>query len=188
VSETSRAQGPAASLDDIVDVLRSSPAFDLTTEPGPPHDLLDHSLQTAQVLRLSHPDDPELQVAGLVHDLGHLLPPRRDDVHADVAAIFVRPVLGDRIAELVRLHVPAKRYLVTTDPRYREGLDEGSITSLGHQGGEMSPEEVSAFESEPLYADAVALRRADEAGKVPGLAVPDLDTWLAPLRSQVRRR
>jgi predicted HD phosphohydrolase len=188
VSEINRGQNEAVSLDDIMGVLRASPAFDLTLAPGPRHDLLDHSLQTAQAVRRSHPDDPELQVAGLVHDIGHMLPPRRDDVHAEVAAIFVRPVLGDRIAELVRLHVPAKRYLVTTDPAYREGLDRGSITSLEHQGGDMSPDEVRAFESDPLYADAIALRRADEGGKVPGLDVPGLDTWLATLRSQDRRR
>jgi predicted HD phosphohydrolase len=188
VSEISRHQSPAASLDDIVNVLRSSPAFDLTVGPGPPHNLLDHSLQTAHAVQRSHPDDPELQLAGLVHDVGHMLPPRRDDVHAEVAAMFVKPVLGDRIAELVRLHVPAKRYLVTTEPSYRDGLDVGSITSLHHQGGGMSPEEVAAFEGEPLYADALALRRADEAGKVQGLAVPGLDTWLARLRAQDRRR
>jgi len=95
----------------------------------------------------------------------------------------VRPVLGPRIAGLVLLHVPAKRYLVTTDPRYHHELDQGSIISLERQGGVLSADEVSDFENEPLAADAVVLRRADEGGKVPGLAVPDLATWLAPLRS-----
>jgi predicted HD phosphohydrolase len=100
-----------------------------------------------------------------------------------VAATFVRPILGDRVAELVRLHVPAKRYLATTDPRYREELDGGSTISLERQGGDMSSDEVRDFESEPLYASAIVLRRADEAGKVPGLVVPGLDTWLTALRS-----
>lgn len=171
------------SLDKIVDILRSSTAFDLTVDPGPRHDLLEHSLQTAEVLRRSHPDDVELQMAGLVHDIGHMLPPFRDESHATVAATFVRPILGDRVAELVRLHVPAKRYLATTDPRYREELDGGSTISLERQGGDMSSDEVRDFESEPLYASAIVLRRADEAGKVPGLVVPGLDTWLTALRS-----
>jgi predicted HD phosphohydrolase len=47
----------------------------------------------------------------------------------------------------------------------------------------MSSDEVRDFESEPLYASAIVLRRADEAGKVPGLVVPGLDTWLTALRS-----
>jgi len=184
VSDTNRSESPAASLDDVVDVLRAGTAFDLTGASGPHHDLLDHSLQTAHVLRRSHPADIELQVAGLVHDIGHTLPPRRDEVHAEVAAAFVRPVLGPRVARLVGLHVAAKRYLVTTHPDYRRALDEASITSLEVQGGEMSSPEVREFESDALRADALALRRADDAGKIPGLAVPGLGMWLATLRSQ----
>ncbi len=183
MSEVSLSTSPAASLDDVVEVLRASAAYDLSAGSGLHHDLLDHSLQTAHVLRTLHPDDLELQVAGLVHDIGHMLPPRRDEVHAEVAARFVRPVLGDRIAGLVRLHVPAKRYLVTTDPHYRGELDQGSIVSLENQGGTMSRTEALDFEGEPLYADALSLRRADEAGKIPGFCVPGLDTWLPALRS-----
>jgi predicted HD phosphohydrolase len=178
---------PAVSVDDIVEVLEASPGFDLTERPGPSHHLLDHSLQTAEVLRRWHPDDLELQLAGLVHDIGHMLSPHRDDAHAGVAAVFVRSVLGRRIAELVRLHVPAKRYLVTIDPDYRGSLDQGSVYSLQQQGGDMTPDEVVAFEHEPLVADALVLRRADEAGKVPGLSVPGLDRWTVAL-GQVANR
>jgi predicted HD phosphohydrolase len=183
VTDISVDEHAVPSLDKIVDILRSSTAFDLTVESGAPHDLLEHSLQTAEILRRSHPHDVELQIAGLVHDIGHMLPPFRDETHATVAATFVRPILGEKVAELVRLHVPAKRYLVTTDPFYREGLDGGSTVSLERQGGDMSSDEVRDFESEPLCATAIVLRRADEAGKVPGLAVPGLDTWVTALRS-----
>jgi predicted HD phosphohydrolase len=172
----------ATSADEIVEALRASTAFTLSDDPWVEH-LLEHCLQTAALLRQTRPDDLELQLAGLVHDLGHILGPRRDDVHAEVAAEFVGPVLGPRVAALVRLHVPAKRYLVTTEPRYREGLDAGSIVSLEHQGGVMDGDEIAAFESEEYVADALLLRRADEAGKVPGLVVPGLDSWLVPLRS-----
>ena len=188
MSEVTGNENRAATLHDVAAVLRAATAFDLTVAPGSHHDLLDHSLQVAEVLRRWHPDDIELQVAGLVHDVGHVLPPRRDDVHAEVAAAFVRPVLGNRIAELVRLHVPAKRYLVTTDPGYIDALDSGSITSLEHQGGGMSPDEAADFEGESFCTDALVLRRADEAGKVPGMAVPGLDVWLAILESQTFRR
>jgi predicted HD phosphohydrolase len=182
VSEITGTEQRARSVDDIVDVLRASRDLDLASVPGL-HSLLDHGLQVAAVLRTAYPDDVELQIAGLVHDIGHILGPRRDEVHAEVAASFVRPVLGERVAGLVRLHVPAKRYLVTTDPRYHQELEQDSIISLERQGGVLSADEVSDFESEPLAADALVLRRADEEGKVPGLAVPDLDGWLGPLRS-----
>ena len=62
-------------------------------------------------------------------------------------------------------------------------LDALSIVSLEHQGGDMDADEIADFESEEHFADAVALRRADEAGKVPDLVVPGLDTWLVPLRT-----
>ena len=44
---------------------------------------LDHALQTAAVLRQEFPDDIELAVAGLVHDIGHLLPGVGDAQHAE---------------------------------------------------------------------------------------------------------
>jgi predicted HD phosphohydrolase len=183
VPDISEAETTATGIDDIIDVLKACTAFDLTESGGIRHDNLDHSLQVAEVLRRSHADDLELQIAGLVHDIGHILGPRRDDVHAEVASVFVRPVLGERIAELVRLHVPAKRYLVTTESHYRGVLNGDSITSLEHQGGDMSVDEVADFEDQRFSADAVVLRRADEAGKVPGLAVPLLDTWIPILHS-----
>ena len=65
----------ARTVGDIVDALHASTELDMTVDPSAHHDLLDHGLQTAAVLRTSRPDDAELQVAGLVHDLGHILPP-----------------------------------------------------------------------------------------------------------------
>ena len=91
--------------------------------------------------------------------------------------------MGDRIAELVTLHIPAKRYLVTTDPTHRANLSPLSIHTLGIQGGDMTPTEVKAFESGRYWRDAVRLRRADEAAKVPGRTVPDLDYWRPALRA-----
>src|SRR5689334_10230202 len=111
--------GTAPTLEDIVEVLRSSTELDMTLGPS-----AHHGLQTAAVLRASDPDDLELQVAGLVHDLGHILPPRDAALHGVVAGDYVRGVLGDRVATLVHLHVPAKRYLVTVEPGYRDILDD----------------------------------------------------------------
>ncbi|MFD0305584.1 hypothetical protein [Streptomyces sp. NPDC127119] len=70
---------------------------------GAPVDLHDHALQTAALLRRSRPADKELQVAGLVHVVGHLLRPGDPTVHAAVTADAVRPLLGERVSGLVRL-------------------------------------------------------------------------------------
>ncbi len=82
---------------------------------------LGHALQTAAVLRQDFPDDIELAVAGLVHDIGHLLPGVGDAEHAEAGAEAVREALGDRVAGPVGLHVEAKRYLVARQERLRGG-------------------------------------------------------------------
>jgi predicted HD phosphohydrolase len=139
---------------------------------------LDHALQVAAVLRAEGAEG-ELAVAGLVHDIGHLLPGVGDPEHAEAGAAAVRAVLGERVAGLVGLHVEAKRYLVASEDAYGGELSADSTASLARQGGAMSTEERAAFESLPLSGDAVWLRRADERGKVPGLHVGDLEEWMA---------
>lgn len=142
---------------------------------GDPVDLHDHALQTAALLRRGHPGDKELQLAGLVHDIGHLLRPGDDAGHADTAAAAVRGLLGERVARLVQLHVPAKRYLATSDPA--RGLSPQSALTLETQGGPMTPEEAAAFAHDPLADDAVTLRQADDAGKVVGLDAGVMEDW-----------
>ncbi len=172
---------PAQNLDEILDVFRLSADCDMSADPEVHFTLLDHGLQTGAVLRSTHPDDVELTVAGLLHDIGHLLPPYRDEVHGDSGATFLRPMLGDVVADLVRLHVAAKRYLVTTESSYRDQLSWDSVESLAHQGGAMTAAEVEEFEAEPLAARAVALRKADEDGKIAGLDIGPLESWMPAL-------
>lgn len=145
---------------------------------GADDELLQHSLQTADLLAAAHPDDTELQVAGLLHDVGHLLAPGDDAGHGDVAAAHLRPVLGDRVADLVRLHVAAKRYLVATEPAYRDLLAPDSVASLALQGDALDAAGIAAFDREPHAADALVLRRADDGAKVPGRDAGDLGRWL----------
>ena len=138
---------------------------------------LAHHLQCAWLLAESVPDDLELQIAGLVHDVASSVSPRPAGDHAIAGARLVRPLLGDRVADLVAGHVFAKRYLVTIDPAYRTLLSANSTSTLDAQGDALSNEEREAFEQSPHAADRVRLRRADECAKVPHLLVPDLDHW-----------
>jgi predicted HD phosphohydrolase len=166
----------------VVALLEHSGSVEESNEEIEGLSILHHGLQCAAVLRASHPDDNELQVAGLLHDLGHILEPSCEDRHGAIGADFVRPVFGDRVAALVEDHVPAKRYLVTVDASYRGQLSTGSARTLVLQGEAMTAEEVAQFRSSRYFDAAVELRRADEAAKDPGASVESLDTWLPTMK------
>jgi predicted HD phosphohydrolase len=173
-------------IEELITLLASCEDFyDSLGDDGDPIPILPHSLQCAARLSEVAPDDEELIVAGLVHDIGHRLQPAHPVEHGIVAAEAVRDLLGDRVATLVELHVPAKRYLVTVDDGYRDSLSTGSIASLARQGGTLDDAERTALEQRPELEDALTLRRADEAAKDPDAVVPGLVHW-RPLVERVR--
>jgi predicted HD phosphohydrolase len=172
-------------VDEIVEVLATGARHPLG--PGVAVSQLDHALQTAALLAHRYPGDDELATAGLVHDIGHLLPGGTDEAHADDAARAVRRELGERVAGTVALHVEAKRYLVATEGGYGGVLTTDSVRSLDRQGGAMTDVEAAAFAARPRARDAVTLRRADDSGKTEGLVVGDLASW-TPLLREVSRR
>ena len=133
-----------------------------------PFSHLDHALQTASVLRARAPGDQELAVAGLVHDVGHLLPGVGDAEHAQAGADAVRAALGERVAGLVGLHVEAKRYLVARQDTYRETLAPDSVASLALQGGPMQPEEQDAFGRLPARKTLSCCAKPTRAAKSTG--------------------
>ena len=169
------------SVDDLFTALDAS--RDADEEGG--LSILDHCLQCADLLQRGHPDDVELQVAGLVHDLGWLEREagrwalRLDAAHDAEGRHLVGPLLGARVADLVGGHVAAKRYLLATDPAYRGLLSARSETTLQFQGGVMTTAEADEFVAIPYSGDLVALRRADDSAKVRGKEVPGLDAWRA---------
>ena len=93
---------------------------------------------------------------------------------------------GAAVLEPIRLHVAAKRYLAAVEPGYFEQLSEASKLSLKLQGGPMAGAQVQAFEAEPFFADAVRLRRWDDAAKRPAREVPPLDTYRAMAEALLR--
>lgn len=163
---------PFESVDELVDALRSQ--ADVPSEDLIP--ALPHLLQTAELLVRTHPDDPELVAAGLVHDLASAIEPACSD-HARDGARLVEPLLGSRVADLVAGHTDAKRYLITVDPTYAATLSPNSTHTLALQGGVMSGAERVAFEQRPGWTNLVELRRADDAAKIPGRAVRDVGAW-----------
>lgn len=160
-----------------IDGLLSALARGADAHDGEAIDLLDHMLQCGALLAQSEPDDLELQVAGLVHDLGTVLEPDGAATHATTGARAVEPLFGARVAALVAGHDQAKRYLVSTDPAYGAQLSEMSVATLALQGGVMDEAERTRFEADAHHASLVTLRRADDAAKEPGLTVPGLEDW-----------
>lgn len=161
------------SIDALFEVLASG----ATEHDGEQLDALAHHLQCAALLAERAPDDVELQVAGLVHDVASTVWPGRPATHARAGAALVAPLLGERVAWLVAHHDQAKRYLVTTEPDYRDRLSEASVLTLEAQGGFLDESERVALEVAPDLAAALTLRRADDDAKVAGAVVPGLETW-----------
>jgi len=148
--------------------------------------MTEHGLQAAYFAQQCGAEHA-LIVAALLHDIGHLLEVVPDDLsdwttdahHENLGARWLAQRLRPEISEPVRLHVAAKRYLCATDPAYRARLSPASVHTLKLQGGAMSPPEVSRFENERYYRDAVRVRRWDDDGKVVGLKTPTLDSYSA---------
>lgn len=172
-------------VDEIIEHLRT--LGDLDSVEADAFTELDHGLQTASILREVAPDDVELVVAGLVHDLAHPWDGPGQPRHASMGAIAVREVLGERVADLILSHVPAKRYLVATRDEYAALLSPDSVMTLAAQGGPMSDDEVAAFEDHEDLQAMVDLRIADDGAKIPGRVVAGLDAYVDDIRSLAAR-
>ncbi|MFF4391131.1 hypothetical protein ACFY0G_30745 [Streptomyces sp. NPDC001552] len=83
----------------------------------------DQGLRTAALLRRSRPFDKELQIAGLVHRLERLLRLSDGTVTVGVAAESIRPLLGERVARLVRLQSPDRP--AGADVGHHDGYSDG---------------------------------------------------------------
>jgi [1-hydroxy-2-(trimethylamino)ethyl]phosphonate dioxygenase len=138
--------------------------------------MTEHGLQAAHFAREAQ-GSPALVIAALLHDVGHLVEEVPDDLadwtkdagHERVGARWLAARFPAEVSEPVRLHVPAKRYLLATDPDYHARLSPASVVTLRLQGGPMSAAEAARFEAEPFHEQAVLARRCDDRGKVKGL-------------------
>jgi len=140
----------------------------------------EHGLQCAHFAS-SAEAPPALIVAALLHDIGHLIEPAPEQIsdwatdacHELSGARWLAARFGPEVSEPVRLHVAAKRYLCAVDGGYARFLSAASVKTLQLQGGVMSVAEIAAFETEPLFREAVQVRRWDDGAKIAGLATPD---------------
>ncbi len=146
---------------------------------------LQHALQAANQARQAGASSVEV-AAALLHDLGHFLVDEHgenddflteDFFHEEMGAEYLEPFFAAAVTEPVKLHVPAKRYICSTDDGYYNTLSRASKRSLELQGGVMSEEEKAEFEKNVYYESAVRLRKWDDLAKVVGLEVPGLESY-----------
>jgi phosphonate degradation associated HDIG domain protein len=148
--------------------------------------MTEHALQAAHFAQIAGAP-PGLVVAALLHDIGHLIEDVPDDLadwtvdahHEQIGSHWLAQRFRPEVSEPVRLHVPAKRYLLATDNKYFAKLSPASVVTLKLQGGPMAAHEVAKFETERYYKEAVRVRQWDDQGKVAGLKTPGLGEYRA---------
>ena len=158
---------------------------------GEPVTMAQHMLQGATFAEQGGLDE-EIIVGALLHDVGHFTSEfgtyhptdTKDRHHENAGAEVLAPFFPSVITDCVKYHVAAKRYLCATKPDYFARLSAASVHTLELQGGPMSAEEVTAFESNPNLKKIIQVRYLDEAGKVADMETPDY--WhFAPMVQRV---
>jgi [1-hydroxy-2-(trimethylamino)ethyl]phosphonate dioxygenase len=152
--------------------------------------MTEHALQAAYFAQTAAAS-PELIIAALLHDIGHLVDDVSNDIadwtvdahHERIGSHWLAKRFRPEVSEPVRLHVPAKRYLLATNANYFAQLSPASVITLKLQGGPMAAPEVAEFETEPFYKEAVRVRQWDDQGKVAGLKTPGLNEYCALIES-----
>ena len=117
-------------------------------------------------------------VAGWLHDIGQLKSFEEHDTTRSKWGVHKHEQIGSQylqtlgfphpVYRITEYHVKAKRYMVTTNKKYRENLSVASLATLDEQGGELSKEEVRDFKSDKLFHASLLLRLADDKAKMPG--------------------
>lgn len=138
------------------------------------------SLHLAQMLS----DDEEVQLAAFLHDIGHLCEDENlsngmvgygiINHESEGARYLMELGFSNRICQLVEHHVMAKRYLVSGDPLYFDGLSEASKKTLEFQGGRLSHEELLDFEACSDFDNYILLRKCDDLGKSANM---EMESW-----------
>lgn len=150
---------------------------------------IEHALQSAYLASQENPTDYEFILASLFHDIGHILNIEGQQfmdnlgvaTHENIGADYLK-LLGfpERIYILIKLHVKAKRYLVSTRDEYRNNLSEASYKTMKYQGGIMNSDEIKEFETYKYYKDAIRLRYIDDYAKKTKeemVEIPDIDYY-----------
>ncbi|MGZ3945987.1 MAG: HDIG domain-containing metalloprotein [Mucilaginibacter sp.] len=153
---------------------------------GEPVSQIEHMSQAAALAQIEGYDD-EVVLAAFFHDIGHLCMADGEVASMDGFGNVDHEQLGAdylmsrgfsrRIADLVKSHVIAKRYLTYKYPEYYEKLSPASRATLDFQGGRMNAAEAEAFEANPNADLIIKMREWDDLAKETDTPVENID-WL----------
>ncbi|HWY63662.1 MAG TPA: HD domain-containing protein [Rhizomicrobium sp.] len=145
---------------------------------------MEHALQCA-ALAEEEGCPPSLVIAALLHDVGHLFEKDEtlaeagvDDRHEAAGAGALAGIFAEAVWRPIALHVAAKRYLCSVEPRYLAALSQASQRSLVLQGGPFHQAQALAFQRAPFWQEAVRLRRFDDMGKRDENSTRDFSSYL----------
>lgn len=146
--------------------------------------LTDHAKACALVAQIRG-FDRDMIISAFLHDIGMLLPPgvitgAGHEIHG---ANYLQALgFGERIVEVVREHVNAKRYLCTMRRYFYDQLSPAQQKRLIEQGGPMSEREARVFERYAYFDDVLRLRSLEVS---PHLPTQSFDShWMASLIQQ----
>ena len=143
---------------------------------GEPVTMAQHMLQAASLAdQKGH--SKTVIAAALLHDIGHFtndfgtfsMEDTLDLKHEVYGAKVLAPFFPEKVTQCVHHHVSAKRYLCATRLEYFSQLSDASVHSLKLQGGPMSADEVTEFETNPHLKEIIQVRLLDDTGKIAGI-------------------
>jgi predicted HD phosphohydrolase len=134
-----------------------------------------HAVQSWRWMKTKQPQNPYLCSAAFLHDIGHLLEKEpidpfvamKDERHEERGGNFLQHLgFCTNVYQPVRLHVVAKRYLITSQPReYFSKLSDASKFTFILQGGLLDKQSMSQFENNFYFHSAILLRQCDDEAK-----------------------
>ena len=148
-----------------------------------------HALWTAALARQAGAGDA-LVTAALFHDFGYLLhmaglPSGGGgcSTHDVLGATLLAEIFPPEVTEPIRLHEEAGRFLSWQQADYPRRLADAQRRDLTVRGGPMSASEACRFLAARHSADAIRLRRWDDAAHHPDMPMPG---WQPLLQTATR--
>lgn len=153
----------------------------------------EHMIQAAMLAENDKQPDV-IVLASLFHDIGHLIELNdRDNLgarnHEAIGYNYLKGIgVPEPIPTLVRGHVVAKRYLVSTLETYYDKLSDASKQTFIQQGGKMSRDEIRLFENNINKDDWLVIRYYDDNAKVKNKKLKNINYYKFLLINYINKK
>lgn len=157
----------------------------------------EHAAQTA-ILAKKNGFDEEVQIAAFLHEIGNMLPVNyeselmvvfgRKNLEKAAARYLTARGFSEKVGALVENHLHAKRYLMYRYPSYINVVSGTGYQAFYSELKPMNEVEADAFEQNPYFDLIIHLRKWDDAARITGLRIPDLDHYLQLIKQHLERK